>query len=116
MNFQFMHVDSSPYDYAMACIQFLVASLNANGCKALHRIIHPITMNINADISSDLQNLSADCLRSIVLSILKQVFFSLSLFSSDYLFSNCKSSKKKDSIPIIDSIYFIISLLLPVFA
>lgn len=85
MNFQFMHVDSSPYDYAMACIQFLVASLNANGCEALHRIIHPITMNINADISSDLQNLSADCLRSIVLLISKQVFL-----SSLRLFSNCK--------------------------
>lgn len=61
MNFQFIHVDSSPYDYAIARIQFLVASLNANGCKALHRIIM-ITMNINADISSDLQNLFTDCL------------------------------------------------------
>lgn len=61
INFQFIHVDSSPYDYAIARIQFLVASLNANGCKALHKIIM-ITMNINADISSDLQNLFTDCL------------------------------------------------------
>lgn len=49
MNFQFMHVDGSPYDYTVACIQFLVASLNANGCKALHQIIKPMTMNTGAD-------------------------------------------------------------------